>query len=233
MLYPTVWTKSQSDLDFPELVERWRSAVAPTLKATTRNRLSQRTSSPRHSCIRQQQISNIGRYDVEPFLAAGSRMYCRNTLQGMRASLGRTLSWALACGWIEKNPCAGVKLPRAGKKVIRSILSAEQINALVAQLKEPYSTLVLFLVVTGLRIGESIAIKWSNFDGDVLHVCRRIYEGSADTTKTESADRSLPIPPLLLLRMKALGDTSDTARTKLNGDWQAMPELHRNSCQAE
>ena len=89
------------------------------------------------------QIPNIERYDVETFLAAGSRMYCRNKLRGMRASLGRTLSWAVACGWIEKNPCAGVKLPRAGKKVIRSILSAEQINALVAQLKEPYSTLVL------------------------------------------------------------------------------------------
>jgi integrase len=90
--------------------------------------------------------------------------------------------------------------------VIRSILSAEQINALAAKLHEPYSTLVLFLVVTGLRVGEGVAVKWSDFDGDVLHVCRRIYEGSPDTTKTEGAVRSLPIPPALLSRMKALGD---------------------------
>jgi hypothetical protein len=52
--------------------------------------------------------------------------------------------------WLEKNPCAGVKLPRAGKKVVRTILRPDQINALAAKLQKPYSTLVLFLVVTGL-----------------------------------------------------------------------------------
>jgi hypothetical protein len=30
-----------------------------------------------------------------------------------------------------------------------------------------------------------------------------------------------------------LRDTNDSARTKLHGDWQAMPELHRHSCQAQ
>ena len=28
-------------------------------------------------------------------------------------------------------------------------------------------------------------------------------------------------------------DTNDSARTKLNEDWQAMPELHRHSGQAQ
>jgi integrase len=150
-------------------------------------------------------VSEIGRYDVEMFLADGARKYCRNTLRGMRASLSRILSWAVACEWIEKNPCGGVKLPRAGEKVIRTILTAEEINALAATLHEPYSTLVLFLAGTGLRVGEAIAIKWSDFEGDVLHVCRRIYEGKLDTTKTQGGERSLPIPRALLSQMKALG----------------------------
>ncbi len=39
--------------------------------------------------------------------------------------------------------------------------------------------------MTGLRIGEAIGIKWSDFDDDVLKIQRRIYEGTADETKTE------------------------------------------------
>lgn len=32
--------------------------------------------------------------------------------------------------------------------------------------------------VTGLRIGEAIGIKWSDFDGDMLHICRRATDKS-------------------------------------------------------
>jgi integrase len=42
----------------------------------------------------------------------------------------------------------------------------------------------VLLAGIGLRIGESIGIKWSEFDGDVLKIQRRIYKGEADDTKT-------------------------------------------------
>jgi len=83
-------------------------------------------------------------------------------------------------------------------------------------LQEPYATLVLFLAVTGLRIGEAIGIKWSDFEGDVLHICRRIHEGKADTTKTEGSNRSLPIPAMLLKRMRSLGGQEWVFRSREN-----------------
>ena len=198
--------KLRIELTFSELVQRWKAAVAPTLKPTTANSYLNVLRARIVPVFGSRVISDIERYDVELFLADGARMYCRNTLRGMRVSLGLVLSWAVAYGWLDNNPCKGAKLPRAGKKVVRTILTAEQINSLAAKLEEPYSTLVLFLALTGLRVGEAIAVKWSDFEGDVLHVCRRIYEGHSDTTKTEAAERSLPIPSSLLSRMKALGD---------------------------
>src|ERR1700686_4940701 len=54
----------------------------------------------------------------------------------------------------------------------------------------------------GLRIGEAIGIKWSDFDGDVLTVSRTIYEGKAQSPKTQKSVRSLPIPAPLLERMR-------------------------------
>jgi integrase len=83
-------------------------------------------------------------------------------------------------------------------------------------LREPYATLVLFLAITGLRSGEAIGIKWSDFDEDVLKICRRIYEGKADTTKTEGSNRSLPIPALLLKRLRSLGGTEWVFRSREN-----------------
>jgi integrase len=194
------------ELSFGELVERWKEAVVPTIKGTTATYYLKTLRAHVGPAFGVMSIRNISRYDVEAFLAGKASAYCRNTLRGMRVSLGVVLSWAVSCGWLDKNPCAGVKLPRAGKKIIRTVLRPEQIASIAARLDEPYSTLVLFLAVTGVRIGEAIAIKWSDFDGDVLHVCRRIYEGREDTPKTAKSERSVPIPAALLVRMRALGN---------------------------
>lgn len=196
-------------MTFAELVERWKSAIVPTIKATTADYYQETLEAHIIPVFGQRQISSISRYDVESFLAERASTYCRNTLRGMRVSLGRVLSWAVACEWIEKNSCSGVKLPRAKAKITRTVLKPEQVTALASKLKEPYSTLVLFLAVTGLRIGEAIAVKWSDFEGDVLHVCRRIYEGEIDTPKTKGSERSLPIPEALLSRMRALPSSQD------------------------
>lgn len=120
--------------------------------------------------------------------------------------MGRVLTWAVNCNWLEKNPCSKVPLPHAGKDEIQhTVLTPQQVVAISLRLKEPYATLVLFLAVTGLRIGEAIGIKWSDFDGDILHVSRTIYDGQADSTKTASSNRKLPLPAALLSRMKELG----------------------------
>src|SRR5215469_2166955 len=180
--------------------------IVPTIKETTAAYYEKNLRSHIVPVFGEKQISAITRFDVESFLAERARMYCRNTLRGMRVSLGRVMSWAVQCDWLEKNPCAGVKLPYAEKKISRIILLPEQIVAIAKRLSEPYSTLVLFLAVTGLRISEAIGIKWADLEGDVLRLSRRIYEGKSGSMKNATSARSLPIPASLLARMKTLGD---------------------------
>lgn len=120
----------------------------------------------------------------------------------MRASLSLVLSWAVACEWIKKNPCGGVKLPLAGTRVVRSVLRPEEIVAIANRLEEPYRTLVLFLSASGLRIGEAIAIRWSDLKDDVLYVRRRIYEGQIGDPKTGA--RALRLAPTLVSYLRGL-----------------------------
>jgi hypothetical protein len=70
----------------------------------------------------------------------------------------------------------------------RRVLSPSQTVSIADKLDEPYATLVWFLAVTGLRIGEAIAIKWSDFEGDVLQVQRRVYDGKVDTSKSRDSN---------------------------------------------
>jgi integrase len=156
------------------------------------------------------QIARIKRYEIESFFARQATKYSRSTIRSMRISFGLLLSYAVENGWLKENPVKGVKLPRAencaGRRVYLRVLSPSQTISIAKKLSEPYTTLVLFLAVTGLRIGEAIAIKWSDFEGDVLHVQRRMYNGKVDTTKSRDSKRRIPIPPALLERLKALGD---------------------------
>jgi integrase len=58
---------------------------------------------------------------------------------------------------------------------------------------------------TGLRIGEAVAVRWSDFEGNLLNVSHRIYDGEVDAVKTKGAMRKLPIEPALMSRMRQLG----------------------------
>jgi integrase len=199
-------TKPSVEMTLIELVERWKAAVVPTLKTSTANFYVRSLNSRILPTLGKTLINKLGRYEIEVFLAARGKQYARNTLRELRSSLSRVLSWAVANNWIEKNPVQGVKLPHGtGRKITRTVLTAEQVRAIAERLKEPYATLILFVAITGLRIGEAVGIQWDDFKGEVLNVQRRIYEGREDTLKTESSKRSLPIAPVLMARLNNLG----------------------------
>jgi integrase len=205
--------KPTTRLAFAELVERWKTAVVPTLKDSTAANYQYNLERYLVPAFGSREINSLNRFDVETFLAGKSSAYCRNTLRGMRAALRGVLTWAVDHEWIPKNVCSGVKLPKAGKRSQRPHITAGQVASLVARMPEPTATLILFIAITGIRIGEAVGIKWSDFDGDVLHIQRRIYERREGTPKTKSSDRFIPIPAALLERLRTLGDGEWIFRT--------------------
>jgi integrase len=111
---------------------------------------------------------------------------------------------------MNQNQCslAHVKLPRTcgGRTIQRRVLSPDQVRGIAGRLQEPYASLALFLYVSGLRIGEAIAIQWSDFEDGVVKVQRRIYNGEVDTVKTSRSERGLPLPEDLIARLRTLSN---------------------------
>lgn len=209
-------TNPSVDMEFRELAERWEQAEGPTMKSTTLGHYKNALRAYVVPAFGTRKISNINREDIQLFLAEQAKRYSGSALRSMRVVLGLTLGWAKNCGWLEKNPCERIKLPQAtgGRKVARTVLTAEQVNALAGKLEEPYATLVLFLAATGLRIGEAIAIRWSDFEGNVVHITRRLYDGDVDAVKTRSSVRSLPLDEGLITRMRQLGGNEWVFRSR-------------------
>jgi excisionase family DNA binding protein len=136
-----------ASITFGELVNRWEIAEGPTMKSTTLQHYKNTLRASVLPYFRTRDITSINREDIQRFLGEKAKSYSTSTLRSMRVVLGLTLGWAEACGWLQKNPCTKIKLPRqtGGRTVRRTFLSAENVTCIASELKEPYATLVLFL----------------------------------------------------------------------------------------
>jgi integrase len=54
-------------------------------------------------------------------------------------------------------------------------------------------------VLTGMRIGELLALRWKNvdFEGKTIRVREAVYEGHNSTPKTQGGNRDIPFGPTL------------------------------------
>ena len=79
------------------------------------------------------------------------------------------------------------------------VLNIEQIKSLVVRLKEPGKTAVLLDILTGLRVSELLALKWSDVDFENLevHVVRSIALQRVGPCKTEASQKPVPLDPEL------------------------------------
>jgi len=75
------------------------------------------------------------------------------------------------------------------------VLTPVQVRNLAAVLHEPARSITLLLVLTGLRIGELLALRWGSIDLNVLllRVCETVYDGRFDQPKTKRSARTIPI----------------------------------------
>jgi integrase len=83
------------------------------------------------------------------------------------------------------------------------VLTLSECHRLLAELGEPYRTMVALSIATGLRCSELFALKWSDFDwaNSTMFVQRAIVDGVVDDVKTKYSKAGLPLDPALAALM--------------------------------
>lgn len=83
--------------------------------------------------------------------------------------LRHVLNVAVRDGKLTRNPCAQVTMPKLPKGRLR-FLSLDEEAALYETIGEPACWWVRLAILTGLRLGELLGLKWADMQGDVLAV---------------------------------------------------------------
>ena len=194
--------KPQSSMLFREFVNaQWEPAILPTLKyATQRNyrHLARRHLFP---VFGDQPLCDIKRQYIQGFVMEKmlrQGLSWKTTLH-LRNLLGTIFTTAVEWEYVQGNPARGVKLPPRPLRQQARFLTIDEVKSLLAVLEEPVRTLVLTAVLTGMRIGELLALRWRNVDHERKVICIRetVYEGHASTPKTRSGNRDVPMGPTL------------------------------------
>ena len=123
------------------------------------------------------------------------------TIRGVRATLSAVLQAAVERGYLERNPVHGIRLRETEAKKERRIYSTSEVRMLLAELPEPCRTIVFLAVLTGMRIGEILALRWKRVDllRGMIDVAETFSDGEFGSPKTRSSLRVIPISSTLHL----------------------------------
>jgi integrase len=180
-------------------IGEWKPQVFPTLKYSTQKHYDYVIETHLLPAFGDFQLRMILREVVQNLILLKQKQGLSwKTVKHIRTVLGTVLGTAEEWGYIEDNPVPKTKLPRRrGSRPESKILTLEQLLSLLEALPEPSCSIVWLLVITGLRIGELLALRWRDIDFENRALCvqEAVYEGHFDDPKTRHSRRHVPLSP--------------------------------------
>ncbi|YCU34421.1 tyrosine-type recombinase/integrase [Mycobacteroides abscessus] len=133
------------------------------------------------------------------------------TISNKHGLLSGALRQAVEDGHIPANPCQGVRLPRTEVKEM-VFLDRDEYQLLKAAFSERYQPLVEFLVASGCRFSEAVALRPTDIDKDeetvrIARAWKRSGSGyELGPPKTKRSVRTINVPASVLDQLDYKGD---------------------------
>ena len=120
-------------------------------------------------------------------------------MHGVHRVLHRVLSTAIEWNYVPSNPAKGIKLPPCRRRE-PPFVRPEQFQELLLALSEPVRTMVHMTMMTSMRIGEILALRWGRVDLErgVIRIEESYYRGHFSSVKSRPSQRQVPLSFSLL-----------------------------------
>lgn len=208
--------RPESTMTLAEFVERYFIPNAlPTLKISTQQRYRQTIKAHLLPAFGSTRLCDLGTIEIQSFvlskMASGlgwaSVDHYRNLLSKIFSSAKK---WGFYAG---ENPATDVVLPEHVPVREKHVVAPEQIAPLLASLPEPVRTMVELGLLTGMRVGEILALRWESVDfhSGLIRVEQNYYRGHTGTPKTKGSRRTVPLPSKLSDSLQHLRESSGTS----------------------
>jgi integrase len=151
------------------------------------------------------------------------------TIHSIHGVLHKALDNAVLWNMVARNVCNVVKPPRLVKKE-RQSLTMDQAHTLLESVRGQRLEMLLTLaLVTGMRRGELLALRWSDVDMDarLLRVNRTVdyipgFGYVVDEQKTAAGRRAIVLPLFVVEMLKYHRVEQLEARLKAGGSWEDL-----------
>jgi integrase len=209
-----------STMTFGEFVERYFvSNALPTLRLSTQARYRRTLKTHLLPAFGESRLCDIGTLGIQQFvlqkMANGLGWGCADHFRNLMSKIFATAKkWGYFPG---DNPAFGIELPEKQPVREKHALIPAQIPRLLAALREPVRSMVLVGLLTGLRVGEILGLRWKDvdFDANEMRVEQACYRGSFGLPKTKGSKRTLPLPEAVIT---ALTSIQEHARRRSSDD---------------
>lgn len=158
----------------------------------------------------RKRIEDVTAQDVQNhLLEARSQQYSATVVNSIRSLYRMIFDYAIVAGHARYNPVSAIKLPKGLKRGKRTAPTDEQIRVIFNSLDQPFGLFPFFLLCTGLRKSEALALTWDDvdFNRKEISVTKSLdyAVGSMPipkAPKTEAGNRTVPIVDMLLLPLR-------------------------------
>ena len=213
------------DILFADYMEKWLDIIKSSVAVPTFASYSTTVKKIVAPYFREKEVTlkNLTAKDIQEFYLSELERVSPSSVIHYHANIHKALKYAVKIDLIDVNPADKVERPKKDRYV-GSFYDADEVNALFEAAKGTKLELpILFGAFYGLRRSEAIGLKWDAIDFDqntitIRHTVtscdldgKRILV-AADTTKTKSSMRTLPLVPFMRERLLALKDEQEDNR---------------------
>lgn len=182
------------------VLERFEPNIYPTLRLSTANNYRSVIRAYLIPAFSKMPLPEIGAADVQVVLSSLAKKIAPRTLLTVWNRLRRIFGAAKDWGCISVNPADRVRLPAMSDVREKIVLAPEQVRRLLEELPEPFRTMALVAVLSGLRRGELFGLRWKSvdFSGGSILVCESNYHGQQSQPKTRASRRIVFVDGIVL-----------------------------------
>lgn len=211
-------SKEKAPPTFREIAEDWERQHREEITQRTWNNYE-----PHYNAILlkhgNKPIRDVTAMEVVAHLTAAKQQgYSATVVNTIRSIYRMIFDYAIAHDLAQFNPVMSVRLPKGLKRGKRIAPTDDQIKTIFANSDAPFGLFPMFLLCTGLRKSEALALTWDDIDfhDREITVTKSLeYVNGAKPTikppKTEAGNRTVPIIDLLYDKLQQARSASASA----------------------
>jgi len=188
-------------ITFEEFIElRWRPYTQTRHQVSTINCHNSLIKNHLIPFFREKPIADITPSDITDFLSGRRADLSGNSLQTVYGVLGLMFEIARQHDLIEQSPVRRLLHKPEAVSVDKPTLQPDQIRAILLGIPQEERLYNLLLAVTGMRMGEGLALRWLNFDEEKreIKITHTLYRSQLKPPKTSTSEGSQRLHPRIV-----------------------------------